>query len=171
MVMTSKSKQRASARAARADAAAARTVIEVGAGIIQQHGKYLVSQRPEGSILGQCWEFPGGKREPGETIEECVVREIHEELRIKVKVSKLWRVVERASRAHRPPPLLLCAIGQERRAISRQPSAGSCPASTRTTSSASGPGHHQGAGAEEPQAAAGRSFVTGRIRTVSRSGG
>lgn len=108
--MTSKSKASAPARTAKAGKAA-RTVIEVGAGIIQQHGKYLVSQRPEGSILGQCWEFPGGKREPGETIEECVAREIREELGIQVKVGKLWRVVdrtfpERTVRLH----FFLCAI-------------------------------------------------------------
>jgi mutator protein MutT len=70
-------------------------IIEVGAGIIQRQGKYLVSQRPEGSHLGQCWEFPGGKREPGETIEECVVREIREELGVDVQVGKMWRVIER----------------------------------------------------------------------------
>ncbi len=69
--------------------------IEVGAGIIQRQGKYLVSQRPEGSHLGPCWEFPGGKREAGETIEECVSREIREELGVEVSVGKLWRVIER----------------------------------------------------------------------------
>jgi mutator protein MutT len=71
-------------------------VIEVGAGIIQRQGRYLVSQRPEGTHLGQCWEFPGGKREPGETIEECVAREIREELGVEVRVGKLWRVIQRA---------------------------------------------------------------------------
>jgi mutator protein MutT len=72
------------------------TVIEVGAAIIQRQGRYLVSQRPEGSHLGPCWEFPGGKREAGETIEECVVREVREELGVEVSVGKLWRVIQRA---------------------------------------------------------------------------
>jgi mutator protein MutT len=82
-------------RSARTASKSGKAVIEVGAGIIQRHGKYLVSQRPEGSHLGPCWEFPGGKREPGESIEECVAREIREELGIEVKVGKFWRVIER----------------------------------------------------------------------------
>ena len=76
-------------------AKAAKAVIEVGSGIIQKNGRYLVSQRPEGSHLGQVWEFPGGKREANETIEACVARKVREELGIEVTVGRLWRVVER----------------------------------------------------------------------------
>jgi 8-oxo-dGTP diphosphatase len=76
-------------------AKAAKTVIEVGSGVIQKNGRYLVSQRPEGSHLGQVWEFPGGKREANETIEACVARKVLEELGIEVTVGRLWRVVER----------------------------------------------------------------------------
>lgn len=76
-------------------AKAAKAVIEVGSAIIQRDGKYLVSQRPEGSHLGQVWEFPGGKREATETIEECVARKVREELGIEIAVGRLWRVVER----------------------------------------------------------------------------
>jgi 8-oxo-dGTP diphosphatase len=73
-----------------------KAVIEVGSGIILRRGRYLVSQRQEGSHLGPCWEFPGGKREPKkETIEECVVRKVRDELGIEVEVGKLWRVIER----------------------------------------------------------------------------
>jgi mutator protein MutT len=60
----------------------AKAVIEVGSAIIQRDGKYLVSQRPEGSHLGQVWEFPGGKREAAT-------------LGIEISVGRLWRVVER----------------------------------------------------------------------------
>lgn len=42
-------------------------------------------RRPEG-LLGGLWEFPGGKIEPGETIEECIKREIKEELGIEIEV-------------------------------------------------------------------------------------
>lgn len=42
-------------------------------------------RRPEG-IMGGLWEFPGGKIEPGETIEECIKREIQEELGIEIEV-------------------------------------------------------------------------------------
>jgi len=73
----------------------AKAVIEVGSGIIQKNGRYLVSQRPEGSHLGQVWEFPGGKREADETIEACVARKVREELGVEVTVGRLWRVVER----------------------------------------------------------------------------
>lgn len=55
---------------------------EVSAGIIVRNGKILIGQRPEGKPLAGYWEFPGGKRESGETIEECLVRELREELGI-----------------------------------------------------------------------------------------
>lgn len=60
--------------------------IEVGAACILKEGKYLVQTRPTGkSFVGQ-WEFPGGKREKGETFRDCVKREIQEELGIEVSV-------------------------------------------------------------------------------------
>jgi A/G-specific adenine glycosylase len=60
--------------------------IEVGAACILKDGKYLVQTRPMGkSFVGQ-WEFPGGKREKGETFRDCVKREIQEELGIEVSV-------------------------------------------------------------------------------------
>jgi A/G-specific adenine glycosylase len=60
--------------------------IEVGAACILRDGKYLVQTRPMGkSFVGQ-WEFPGGKREKGESFRECVKREIQEELGIEVSV-------------------------------------------------------------------------------------
>ncbi len=60
--------------------------IEVGAACILRDGKYLVQTRPAGkSFVGQ-WEFPGGKREKGETFRDCVKREIQEELGIEVSV-------------------------------------------------------------------------------------
>lgn len=60
--------------------------IEVGAACILKEGKYLVQTRPAGkSFVGQ-WEFPGGKREKGETFRDCVKREIQEELGMEVSV-------------------------------------------------------------------------------------
>lgn len=60
--------------------------IEVGAACILRDGKYLIQTRPMGkSFVGQ-WEFPGGKREKGETFRDCVKREIQEELGIDVSV-------------------------------------------------------------------------------------
>jgi 8-oxo-dGTP diphosphatase len=64
-------------------------VIEVSAGLIFRSGKILITQRHAGAHLGGLWEFPGGKREAGETFEECLVRELREELGIEVEVGEL----------------------------------------------------------------------------------
>ena len=54
--------------------------IDVAAALIFRGGKLLVTRRYAGAHLGGLWEFPGGKREPHETFEQCLVREIQEEL-------------------------------------------------------------------------------------------
>ncbi len=56
------------------------------AGVICRGGKVLIARRPEGKLLGGLWEFPGGRRERGETLEECLMRELREELDIEVEV-------------------------------------------------------------------------------------
>jgi mutator protein MutT len=58
--------------------------IDVAIAIISDKGKVLICRRRAGDRFGGCWEFPGGKREPGETIEQCLVRELREELAIEV---------------------------------------------------------------------------------------
>ena len=58
----------------------------VGVGIVQREGKFLISQRKFSDHLGGIWEFPGGKKNPDESDEECVARELHEELGINVEV-------------------------------------------------------------------------------------
>jgi len=56
-------------------------VIEVTAALIQdESGRYLLTQRRRGTHLEELWEFPGGKREPGESLEACLQRELEEEL-------------------------------------------------------------------------------------------
>lgn len=62
--------------------------IEVVAAVIGRDGKFLVTQRPDGTHLGGRWEFPGGKREDGETHEACLIREIREELGVTIKVEE-----------------------------------------------------------------------------------
>ena len=68
--------------------------IEVASALIQRDGKYLIAQRLAGSYLGPLWEFPGGKREADEDLEECVVREVREKIDIEVDVERQWRMVE-----------------------------------------------------------------------------
>ena len=63
--------------------------IEVSAGLIFRAGKLLITQRRPDDHLGGLWEFPGGKREPGETFEQCLVRELREELGVEVLVGEL----------------------------------------------------------------------------------
>ena len=67
--------------------------IEVVAAIIKHEGKYLATQRGYGEFKG-WWEFPGGKIEPGETPQEALVREIHEELDADISVGALLETVE-----------------------------------------------------------------------------
>jgi len=57
---------------------------DVTAGLLFRAGKILISRRRKGSHLGGMWEFPGGKREAGETLEQCLEREFVEELGIKI---------------------------------------------------------------------------------------
>lgn len=59
--------------------------IKVGCAIIEKDGKILITQRKPGSFLGGFWEFPGGKLECDETMEQCLVREIREELGIEIR--------------------------------------------------------------------------------------
>jgi len=63
--------------------------IDVAAGLVFREGKLLITQRPADSHLGGLWEFPGGKREASESFEECLRRELMEELGIEVEVGEL----------------------------------------------------------------------------------
>ena len=60
--------------------------IQVTAAIFCKNGKYLICQRAHNDELPLLWEFPGGKTEAGETLEECIVRECKEELDVDIKV-------------------------------------------------------------------------------------
>ena len=60
------------------------TNIEAVVGIIQRDGKYLIKKRPSSGLLADLWEFPGGKREAGESLEQALRREIKEELGVEV---------------------------------------------------------------------------------------
>jgi mutator protein MutT len=64
-------------------------VIDVAAALVFRDGKLLLTQRHADAHLGGLWEFPGGKREPNETFEACLMRELREELGIEVEVGEL----------------------------------------------------------------------------------
>jgi A/G-specific adenine glycosylase len=60
--------------------------IEVGAAIIWHGNKILITKRPEGKMLAGLWEFPGGKQEPTELIQDTIIREILEETSLAIRL-------------------------------------------------------------------------------------
>jgi 8-oxo-dGTP diphosphatase len=64
--------------------------IVVAAAIIQQEEKFLLTRRKPESDLGGLWEFPGGKKESGETLEGCLRREVKEELGVEISELQLF---------------------------------------------------------------------------------
>jgi 8-oxo-dGTP diphosphatase len=67
--------------------------VRVTAGIIENGGRLLIARRKPGKHMGGKWEFPGGKIEPGESPEQSLVRELDEELALRVEVGELLCVV------------------------------------------------------------------------------
>lgn len=64
-------------------------MIVVAAALADQEGRVLVQQRAAGRAMAGLWEFPGGKAEPGETPEAALVRELEEELGIRLDPADL----------------------------------------------------------------------------------
>ena len=71
-------------------------IIEVAAGLVFRDGKLLITQRPAGGHLAGLWEFPGGKREPQESFEQALRRELMEELGIEIEVRDLVESITHA---------------------------------------------------------------------------
>jgi mutator protein MutT len=67
--------------------------IVVTAAIIRQDEKILITERPKGTHLEGLWEFPGGKKEADESLEECIIREIREELGVQIAPNRLLLTV------------------------------------------------------------------------------
>jgi 8-oxo-dGTP diphosphatase len=63
---------------------------KVAAALLVNDNKILIAQRKSTDKLAGKWEFPGGKLEPGETLEECLKREMHEEFGIEVEVGEFF---------------------------------------------------------------------------------
>lgn len=61
----------------------------VSAALIDERGRVLLQQRPEGKAMAGLWEFPGGKIAPGESPEAALCRELEEELGVRIAESDL----------------------------------------------------------------------------------
>jgi len=87
---------RAKRSGSRPSTLAPRHITEVSAALIFRAGKILIARRHAGAHLGGLWEFPGGKREPPETFEQCLVRELREELGVESWVGELFEEITHA---------------------------------------------------------------------------
>lgn len=94
--------------------------------LIDADNRVLIAQRPPGKPMAGLWEFPGGKVEPGETPEETLVRELHEELGVDTQIPCLAPLTFAShpyERFHLLMPLFVCrrfsgvAVGREGQAL------------------------------------------------------
>lgn len=69
-----------------------RAVVDVAVGVlIRPDGDFLLTSRPADKVYAGYWEFPGGKFEPGESVQQALRRELHEELGIHIDQIEPWR--------------------------------------------------------------------------------
>ena len=69
-------------------------MLHVTAGIVRENNRILICQRNAQGDLPLLWEFPGGKLEEGETLEECLVRECREELEVDIRITGKYAETE-----------------------------------------------------------------------------
>ncbi len=70
-----------------------RPVVDVAVGVlIRPDGQFLLTSRPPGKVYEGYWEFPGGKLEAGESVEQALRRELQEEIGITIGAAHPWRV-------------------------------------------------------------------------------
>ena len=82
-----------SAAARPTGSAVERTAVDVAVGVLfDRAGRFLLTSRPSGKVYAGHWEFPGGKLEPGESVETALRRELHEELGITIGAVHPWKV-------------------------------------------------------------------------------
>lgn len=89
-----------------------RPEVEVAVGVlIRADGSFLLTSRPPGKVYEGYWEFPGGKLEAGETVEQALRRELREEIGIDIGAVHPWRV-ERVDYPHALVKLHFCKVRQ-----------------------------------------------------------
>ncbi len=89
-----------------------RSLVQVAVGVLVRHdGAFLLTSRPEGKAYVGYWEFPGGKLEADETIEQALRRELQEEIGITIHNCTLWRT-ERIDYPHALVQLNFCKVTQ-----------------------------------------------------------
>jgi 8-oxo-dGTP diphosphatase len=73
--------------------AAEREPVDVAVGVLfDPDGRFLLTSRPPGKVYAGYWEFPGGKLETGESVEDALRREQHEELGITIGAVRPWKI-------------------------------------------------------------------------------
>ena len=84
--------------------------MEVAVGVlIDAEGRFLLTSRPAGKVYAGYWEFPGGKLEPGETVEQALQRELQEELGIRIGAAQP-RKIEIVDYEHARVRLHFCKV-------------------------------------------------------------
>jgi 8-oxo-dGTP diphosphatase len=81
--------------------------------LVQADGSFLLTSRPTGKVYAGYWEFPGGKLERGESVEQALQRELHEELGIEVLGIQRWKT-ELVDYPHALVHLNFCKVTQWR---------------------------------------------------------
>lgn len=89
-----------------------RNLVQVAVGVLTQNdGAFLLTSRPVGKVYAGYWEFPGGKLEAGETVEQALRRELQEEIGITIGNCTLWKT-ERIDYPHAMVQLNFCKVTQ-----------------------------------------------------------
>ncbi|KQW42805.1 MULTISPECIES: NUDIX domain-containing protein [unclassified Roseateles] len=71
-----------------------REITEVAVGVlVAPDGQFLLTSRPEGKVYAGYWEFPGGKVEAGESVEQALARELREELGVQIGAAHPWQTL------------------------------------------------------------------------------
>lgn len=96
--------------------------VQAALAVIERRGRCLICRRRPGGFLGGYWEFPGGKREPGESWTACVRRELREELGVRATHVTPWMRVRRRGVERRPVLFMVfrCGIAGRPRALSAE---------------------------------------------------